>query len=151
MTFIETPGEDTASGATAELFASERARLGYVPNYVRLFALRPGVYAAWRQLVGAITDGMDERRYELATVAAASRLRSSYCTLAHGKALADRFLEPAVVRDVVVDRHAAGLDEIELAVMDLAEKVVDDATAVIPADIHRLGGDGASLTPHRLA
>jgi uncharacterized peroxidase-related enzyme len=144
MPFIEVVTQDAESDTTAELFASERERLGHVPNYTRLFALRPDVYAAWRQLLGAITTTMDPRRYELVTLAAATKLRSSYCTLAHGSVLADRFLEPAVVRDVVVDRHTAGLDEVELAVMDLAEKVVDDATAVIPADIDRLRELGLS-------
>lgn len=57
--------------------------------------------------------------------------------------LADRFLEPAVVRDLVVDRHAAGLDEVDLAIMDLAE-IVDDATSVIPADVDKLRGLGLS-------
>ena len=38
--------------------------------------------------------GMDLRRYELATLAAARRLRSSYCVLAHGTVLADQFLRP---------------------------------------------------------
>lgn len=138
MAFIETVAEEAATGEAAELFASERARLGHVPNYTRLFAHRPAVYASWRGLVAAITENMDDRRYELATIAAARKLRSSYCTLAHGKVLADRFFDPAVVRDVVVDRHAAGLDEVDLAIMDLAEKVVDDATSVIPADLDRL-------------
>jgi hypothetical protein len=32
---------------------------------------------------------MDLRRYELATLAAARRLRSSYCCLAHGRVLAE--------------------------------------------------------------
>jgi alkylhydroperoxidase/carboxymuconolactone decarboxylase family protein YurZ len=48
----------------------------------------------WRQLNGAIMANMDLRRYELATVAAASRLRSSYCTLAHGSILLDKFVAP---------------------------------------------------------
>jgi hypothetical protein len=34
---------------------------------------------------------MDLRRYELATVAAAKRLRSSYYALAHGSVLAEQF------------------------------------------------------------
>lgn len=144
MAFIDTVTEESASGKAAEVFETDRARLGYVPNYTRLFAHRPAVYTAWRQLVAAITENMDDRRYELATIAAARRLRSSYCTLAHGKVLADRFLEPAVVRDLVVDRHAAGLDEVDLAIMDLAEKVVDDATSVIPADVDKLRGLGLS-------
>jgi uncharacterized peroxidase-related enzyme len=142
MAFIEeATGE---SGSAADLIRSEEERVGHVPNYVRVFAHRPRVYAAWRELVGAVTENMDPRRYELATIAAAGRMRSSYCTLAHGKVLAERFLEPSVVRDVVIDRHTAGLDEVDLAVMDLAEKVVDDATAVIPADIDRLRQLGLS-------
>lgn len=40
-------------------------------NYERAFAARPEVYAAWQQLNGAIKAGMDLRRYELATFAAA--------------------------------------------------------------------------------
>jgi len=48
------------------------------------------------------------------------------------------------VRDIVIDHHAAGLEEAELAIMELAEKVVDDATAVIPADIERLRELGLS-------
>jgi uncharacterized peroxidase-related enzyme len=144
MAFIETVTDEAATGAAAELLESARARVGQVPNHARVFAHRPRVYAAWRELVAAGTENMDPRRYELATVAAARRLRSSYCTLAHGKVLADRFLEPSVVRDVVIDRHAAGLAEVDLAVMDLAEKVVDDATAVIPADVERLRELGLS-------
>ena len=144
MAFIELTTDDSATGAAAVLFEAERARRGYVPNYVRLFAERPAVYAAWRQLLGAVTENLDERRYELATLAAAQRLRSSYCTLAHGQVLADRFLDRSVVRDLVIDRHTAGLDEAELAIMELAEKVVDDATAVIPADIERLRELGLS-------
>ena len=35
-------------------------------NYERAFADRPEVYAAWVALNGAIKEGMDLRRYELA-------------------------------------------------------------------------------------
>jgi uncharacterized peroxidase-related enzyme len=128
----------------SELFERDRAALGYVPNYTRLFAHRPAVYEAWLQLKDAITGSMDLRRYELATVAAARALRSSYCTLAHGKVLADRFLPPAQVRDVVLDHRSAGLDEVDVAVMDLAEKVAEDATSVTEADVERLRDLGLS-------
>jgi uncharacterized peroxidase-related enzyme len=128
----------------SEIFERDRAALGYVPNYTRLFAHRPAVYEAWLQLRDAISGSMDTRRYELATVAAARDLRSSYCTLAHGKVLADRFLEPAQVRDVVLDHRNAGLDEVDVAVMDLAEKVAGDATEVTEADVQRLRDLGLS-------
>src|SRR5947209_1220797 len=97
MTFIETVSEDQATDATAELYASDEETFDYVPNFTRTFSLRPEVYAAWRGLNATIKTNMDLRRYELATVAAASRLRSSYCVLAHGSVLVDKFLEPEVV------------------------------------------------------
>jgi alkylhydroperoxidase family enzyme len=111
-------------------------------NLERAFEPRPEVYAAWRELVTAVKSGMDERRYELATLAAAQRLRSSYCSLAHGKVLLEQFGEP--VREIAVDRRAAGLDEVDLAVMDLAERVVDDATSITDADRQRLRDLGLS-------
>ncbi|HEY7731361.1 MAG TPA: carboxymuconolactone decarboxylase family protein [Gaiellaceae bacterium] len=105
-------------------------------NYERAFAERPEVLAAWGELNGAIKARMDLRRYELATLAAARALRSSYCALAHGKVLLERFGEP--VREIAIDHHSAGLDEVDVAVMDLAERVVDDATSIEDADLQRL-------------
>jgi uncharacterized peroxidase-related enzyme len=128
------------------LYSTDRAVFGHVPNFTQAFSHRPDVYAAWRQLNGSIKAGMDLRRYELATVAAARHLRSSYCMLAHGSVLAEQFLEPDVVRAVVTDRRSAGLDDVDVAVMDLAEKVAADATSVTEADLDGLRALGLSDT-----
>jgi alkylhydroperoxidase family enzyme len=113
-------------------------------NYEQAFAERPDVYAAWAQLNRAIRAGMDLRRYELVTLAAARRLRSSYCCLAHGVVLQERFAEP--VLEIALDHRAAGLDDVDVAVMDLAERVVDDATAITDADLQPLRELGLSPT-----
>jgi len=105
MAFVETVPEDQAAGATAEMYATDEAAFGYLPNFTRAFSLRPAVYAAWRRLNGAIKSGMDLRRYELATVAAARRLHSSYCTLAHGSVLMDKFLDADSVAAVRVSQR----------------------------------------------
>jgi uncharacterized peroxidase-related enzyme len=144
MAFIETIREDDASGTSAEMLDAHREQLGYVPNYARLFAHRPAVYQGWQQLKDAIAAEMDPRRYELATLAAASELRSSYCALAHGKVLADRFLDPATVQQLALDHKDAGLDEVEVAIMDLAAKVAGDTTKVTEADVQRLRDLGLS-------
>jgi uncharacterized peroxidase-related enzyme len=146
MTFIETVPEADASGELAELYEADRAAAGQVPNFTKAFSNRPGVYAAWRRLNGEIKAGMDARRYELATLAAARRLRSSYCALAHGSVLIDQFLEPDALRAIVSDHRAAGLDPVDVAVMDLADKVAHDATSVGEADIDRLRALGLSDT-----
>ena len=113
-------------------------------NHERAFAERPEVYTAWVQLNGAIKAGMDLRRYELATLAAARRLRSSYCCLAHGSVLQERFNEP--VLEIALDHKAAGLDEVDVAVMDLAERVVDDATSIGESDLQKVRELGLTET-----
>ncbi len=144
MTFTETVPPDRAEGPVADLYASDRAAFGHLPNFTRAFSLRPDVYAAWRQLNGAIKSNMELRRYELATVAAARHLRSSYCMLAHGSVLADEFLGSDTVRALAADRRTAGLDPVDLAVMDLAAKVAEDATAVTEEDLDGLRALGLS-------
>jgi alkylhydroperoxidase family enzyme len=113
-------------------------------NYERAFSERPEVLAAWVQLNTAIKAGMDLRRYELATLAAARRLRSSYCCLAHGTVLLEQFGEP--VLDIALDHRTAGLDPVDVAVMDLAERVVDDASSIDDSDLQPLRDLGLSET-----
>jgi alkylhydroperoxidase family enzyme len=138
MAYVDSIPEGDASGEVAAIYEESRARFGYLPNLARAFSLRPEVYRAWQQLNVAV-KARNERRYELATVAAARRLRSSYCGLEHGKVLAERFLSFADV-----PRLPEGLDEGDRAVMELAEKVVDDATSVTQEDVERLRALGLS-------
>jgi uncharacterized peroxidase-related enzyme len=145
MTFIEPVPEPDAPEAVARMYATDREAFGQLPNFARAFSHRPDVYAAWRQLNGAIKANMDLRRYELATVAAARQLRSSYCMLAHGSVLArEELLGPDATLAAVADpaSPAAGLDEVDVAVMELASKVAHDAGAVTQADVDRLRGLG---------
>lgn len=127
MAFIRTVTGDEATGLT---------------NYARTFAHRPEVYRAWEQLNAAIKSNMDLRRYELATVAAAVALRSSYCALAHGNVLAERFLSPEGVIAVVTDRAAAPLDDVDRAVMAFAEKVALNADRISQEDVDELAKHG---------
>ena len=92
MSYLETVPEDEAAGAVAEMYERDRGTFGFLPNFTAGFSLHPEAYAAWRELNLSIRGGMDLRRYELATLAAAARLRSSYCALAHGTILAELLL-----------------------------------------------------------
>lgn len=146
MAYIETVAEEAAEGEVAALYQQDREGMGYVANYTRAFSLRPEVMRAWQGLAGSVRQGMDQRRYELATLAAARELRSSYCMLAHGKLTAEQVMPAEQVRDVVVDHRTADLEEVEVACMDLAAKVAADATSVTQADIDRLRELGCTDT-----
>jgi uncharacterized peroxidase-related enzyme len=144
MARIQTPAPREGDEQVAELFAADLETYGYVPNFTRMFARRPAVYTAWRQLNAAIKANMDQRRYELATLAAARRLRSSYCALAHGRVLHENFYDAPTLRHIVSDHRHAGLDPSDVALMDFAEQVVADATSVTEDDIAVLRAHGLS-------
>jgi uncharacterized peroxidase-related enzyme len=139
VAFIETVGEDEAAGPVAAMYEADREMFGFVPNFTKAYSARPAVYAAWRQLNGAIKANMDLRRYELATLAAAQRLGSSYCCLAHGSIMLDKgFADGDTLQALIADPQRAGLDEVDNAVMDLAAQVAEDPGSVTEADVGRL-------------
>jgi uncharacterized peroxidase-related enzyme len=142
--FIRPLPDDEVTGAVAEAYKADLADDGYVSNVSRAFSHRPDALAAWIGLKDAVTSTMNRRRYELVTIAAARRVRSSYCMLAHGNVLADKFYDADRVREIALDHHAAGLDEVDVAVMDLADKVASDASSVTQADVDRLRELGLS-------
>lgn len=138
MGFVRPTPEHEADERVVEMFDQDRAVWGFVPNFTTTFALRPELYRAWQQLNVTIRSSMDRRRYELATTAAAAALRCSYCTLAHGRVLAEQFLPVEAVVQLITDRGAAPLDAVERAVVGLAEKVALRADQVHHGDIDEL-------------
>jgi alkylhydroperoxidase family enzyme len=141
-----TPAVEDDGGPVAAAFDRDRAALGYVANFTKTFAHRPAVYEAWRGLNGAIKASMDPRRYELATMAAALRLRSSYCSLAHAKVLVEQ-LDGAAAVAALLDGHE-GLDSVERAVVRLADTVAAGAADMTEDDlteVRDLGLDDAEI------
>jgi uncharacterized peroxidase-related enzyme len=140
VAFLDTTEGDAGSEAAQRLREADHASAGYLPNYSVTFTMRPDVYAAWKALSAAVREPMGMYRYELATVAAASALGSSYCALAHGKVLAETFLSADEVARLVTD--PSGLSPTDRAVMAYAHKVALHANQVTQDDIDELRGLG---------
>ena len=141
MSFIETIGPDAADGETAAMYRRQQAAWGYVPNYAKVFGRRPEVMARWAALLAEIKRPMDERRFELATFAAAHELGNSACALAHGRALLEFFAEAEVV--AIADGRCAGvLDDTEQAVVRFARQVARDASRITADDVAALAAQG---------
>jgi uncharacterized peroxidase-related enzyme len=135
MAFISAPEPSD------DYLARNQTPTGHVPNFVTTFAARPEVFEAWKQLNGAIKATMDLRRYELATLAAATALKSSYCSLAHGQVLAEKFLSDDEVAALVDEPPA---DPVDAAVMAFARKVALAADQITASDVDDLRALGLS-------
>jgi alkylhydroperoxidase family enzyme len=117
MAFIRTVAPSEAEGAVREMYEQVRRRFGYVPNWAQAFSLRPSVRDGWAALLTSIQSNLPVRTYELATLAAARALRSTYCSLAHGSVLADKVFDAATVTAIAKDAPEAPLEPRERAMM----------------------------------
>ncbi len=142
--FIEVIDEGEAQGALADWYGGQRRVWGFLPDYAGCFSARPEVGHAWAGLNLSIRDGMDRRRYEVATLAAARELRSTVCTVAHSTFLRDVCDDLEVVESVAEQPDGSGLDPLDAAVWRFATIVARDATAVTSGDVDRLRELGLS-------
>src|SRR6266478_8749828 len=142
MAFIRTIPPSAAQGPVREMYQQAERRFGYVPNWAQAFSLRPEVHDGWAALLTSIRSNLPVRTYELATLAAARALRSTYCSLAHGSVLADKVFDPAAVTAIAKDAREAPLEPRERAMMAYAEKVALNADRITSADIDALRSHG---------
>jgi len=142
MAFIRTISPAEAAGPVREMYQQARGKLDHVPNWAQAFSLRPGVRDGWIALLKSIRANLSERTYELVTLAAARALRSSYCSLAHGRVLAEQILDAPKVTAIAQDALDSPLEPRERAMMVFAEKVALRADRITAADVEALRAHG---------
>ena len=142
MAFIRTIPPADAEGPVREMYEEARSRFGYVPNWAQAFSLRPGVRDGWVALLKSVQSNLPVRTYELATLAAARALRSTYCALAHGSVLANKVFDPVAVTAIATGVPGSPLEPREHAMMAFVEKVVLHADRVTQADVEGLRSHG---------
>jgi len=144
MPYLQTVPPEEAAGEVKAMYDKDLAAQGYVANFTRAFSLRPGVLQGWQGLKNAITSGMDPRLYELATVATATAIRSSYCSLVHGNILATSYYSAEKVVSIAGNDVADALDAADAAVVRFARKVAAEAEKITQDDVDELRNLGLS-------
>ena len=143
MAFIDTIDDPEIDTEVRAMYDRQQAHYGYVPNYARAFCHRPHVMALWAQLQNGIRREMDKRRFELVTFAAAHALRSTPCSIAHGKVLS-QFIPADDVLAIARGEVPLSLSAAEAALVTFARTVALDATAVTADDVRTLKQHGFS-------
>jgi uncharacterized peroxidase-related enzyme len=143
MAFIDTISASWVTGEAFAMYDRQQKHYGYVPNYATVFSHRPEVMKRWAELLAALKRPMDRRRFELVTFVAARELRSTLCTLAHGKALL-QFFSAADVMAMARGELPASLSAADAGMMRFARAVARDAAAITAEDVAELKGYGFS-------
>jgi uncharacterized peroxidase-related enzyme len=141
MAFIDTVSASWVTGEAFAMYDRQQKHYGYVPDYATVFSHRPEVMRRWAELLAALKRPMDMRRFELATFAAAVTLKSTLCTLAHGKALL-RFFPAEDVATMARGEIPIALPAADAALMRFACAVAHDASAVTVEDVAELKRHG---------
>jgi alkylhydroperoxidase family enzyme len=141
VAYIETIQSAGNNEALRAMYERQESYYGYLPNYAKVFCHRPEIMGLWAQLQAGIKRNMDKRRFELVTFAAANALRSTLCSLAHGKLLTE-FFSMEDVQAMARGEAPESLSAADAVMMTFARKVARDASVVNAGDVKLLKQHG---------
>jgi uncharacterized peroxidase-related enzyme len=141
MAFIDILPTSSISDEVRAMYARQEAHWGFVPNYAKVFCHRPEIMGLWAQLQVGIKRHMTKRRFELITFVAATALRSTLCSLAHGRALME-FIPEEDVLAIARGEAPSSISAAEAAMVAFARKVAFDASSVSASDVAELKRHG---------
>lgn len=120
-------------------YDEDRDEDGFVNNHTRLWAWRPDLIYAFRELRANLMGSsvLTDRDWAVLVTATAAERRDSYCSLAWGTRLATLVDAESAAR-VIASEPAPELSEREAALAAWARDVVRDPNATTDSDIARL-------------
>lgn len=145
--WLPVPDEASLEDDLRTLFGKARARLGFVPNVFRVYALRPEKLRRWRAHFTEVTVGESEltpAQREMIAVVVSAENHCLYCLTSHGAGLRELLGDPVLGDRITLDYRRAGLDERTTAMLDYAAKLTRSPVECSEADIERLRGVGFS-------
>ncbi len=144
--YLQTIGEEQATGRVAEIYEQQKSQLGFVMDAAKCFTARPDLLPIYTDFSDRIRAGfsLGLREWRLITLIAAKQTRSTYCSHVYSQQLIGDLGSKEAVLAVQKDFRAAGLSGKDVEMLSYAEMIARDASQVTPSDIDRLRSVGFS-------
>lgn len=139
--------ETTLPPDIAEVYAKNRARVGFVPNVFRTYAKRPEhfrAFMAYHDVLMRAEGGLSRAERETIVVAVSSENRCQYCVTAHAAVLRVIGEDAAHVESIAIDWRTAVLAQRTRAMLAFASRVNEQAFAATEDEIAALREAGFS-------
>jgi uncharacterized peroxidase-related enzyme len=120
---------------------------GFIPNVFLTLAFRPDEFRAFFAYHDALMEkdgGLTKAEREMIVVATSSANQCQYCVIAHGAILRIRAKNPLLADQVAVNYRKADITPRQVAMLDFAMKVSQEAQRVSEADFTALSQHGFS-------
>lgn len=128
-----------------EMVETIAEKSGFVPNVFRAMAHRPEEFRAFFALHDALMErpgNLSKAEREMIVVAVSAANECLYCVIAHGAILRVRAKNPLLADQIATNYRKADITERQMAVLDFAMKVHENAPAVGEADFALLRAHG---------
>jgi len=142
---LHVPDEEDVSDEVKELWAGPRERLGFVPNVLRVFALRPRHLLAWWAYYDELMreeSGLTKAQREMIAVVVSAANRCHYCIVSHSAALRKLTKEPDFVDRLATGYKYADLEPRDRAMLDFAVKLTEASDRCTDEDVEALRDAG---------
>ena len=122
-------------------------KAGFVPNVFLTLAHRPDEFRAFFAYHDALMEkagGLTKAEREMIVVATSSANQCQYCVVAHGAILRVRARNPLIADQVATNYRKADITSRQMAMLDFAMKVSQDAEEIGEVDFDALRVHGFS-------
>ena len=141
LTWLRVPDEEELPSEVLELWAPSLEKLGFVPNVLRLYALRPSHLLAWSGHHDELMkgdSGLSKAEREMIAVVVSVANDCRYCISAHSAALRKMTKDPALADAIARDHAMAPLEPRVHTLLDYALKLTLHPTEMTAGDVTAL-------------
>ena len=141
LTWLRVPVEDELPVEIRKLWGPSLEKLGFVPNVLRLFALRPSHLIAWNDHYDELMkgdSGLTKAERELIAVVVSVTNDCAYCIAAHSAALRKLTKDPHFADVAQEDYTKASLEPRLRVMVDYAVKLTRTPQEMSEADVDSL-------------
>src|SRR5262245_34555563 len=130
--WLHLPPDDDAPDAVKELWAAPLEKLGFVPNVLRAYAIRPRHLDLWNAVYDGIMRGesdLTKTQPVMVAVVVSTANRCHYCIVSHSAALRKLTGDPLLVEQLQTNHAYARVDPKERAMLDFAVKLTESSSS----------------------
>jgi len=144
---LPVPGPDELPEDVATLHAKAEAKLGFVPNVLRVMAFRPTHLMKWFAHYDDLMRGesqLTKAQREMIAVVVSAANKCNYCVVSHAAAVRVETGDPALADFLATNYRHAPLDPRDRAMLDFAHKVTVASHEIEEEDLEELRRHGFS-------
>ena len=141
LSWLRVPPEEDAPPGVHELYDRANEKLGFIPNVLRAYAVRPRHLELWNAFYDDLMRGdstLTRPQREMIAVVVSTVNRCHYCMVSHSAFLRKLTGNPLLVEQLRTNYAYAEIEPRERAMLDFAVKLTERSSGCTEEDVEAL-------------